>query len=98
MLVVADVLPDYRLIPTDGGNAVAPRPKAQAHKVAAAFTLHPGKMNGALTLDETNHLRYGIFGRNRDQHVHVVDHQMSFQHHAFLLGGSLPEHLAQIGT
>jgi hypothetical protein len=54
-LLVADVLPDYRLILTDGGNEIAPRPKAQAHKVAA-FTLHPGKMKGALTLDEANPL------------------------------------------
>ncbi len=34
---------------------------------------------------EPDHLGYGVLGRNRDTHVHMVGHQMAFEDLALLL-------------
>jgi hypothetical protein len=46
-------------------------------------------VDGALSLDETNHLRHRIFPRDRDQHVHVIRLQMALLDPAFLLRSQL---------
>ncbi len=52
--------------------------------------------DGALTFDEANDLGDRILGRNGDQHVNMVYHEMPFQYFALLLSGKGPKHLPQM--
>ena len=41
--------------------------------------------NRAFALDEADHLGNRVFRRDRDQHVHMIGHQMAFLDPAFRL-------------
>src|SRR5262249_10295972 len=56
------------------------------------------QVDGALPLDEPDHLRYRILRWNRHQHVHMVRHQVAFFHLALLLRGQSPKHLSKVPT
>ena len=53
-------------------------------------------MDRTLALDKPDHLRDRIFRWNRDHHVNVIRHQMTFLDSAFLLQRQLTEHLAEM--
>ena len=53
-------------------------------------------MNRTLTFDESDHLRHGVLGGNRDQHVHMIGQQMPLLNPAFLLPGQLSKHFPQM--
>jgi hypothetical protein len=53
-------------------------------------------MDRALSLDESNHLRNRILGRDREQDVNVVSQQMTFQNPALLLLCQPAYHLPQM--
>ena len=55
-------------------------------------------MNSALPLDKTDHLRYKIFGRNRDQHVHTIYYEFPFLYFTLFLLGQLFDHQSQFLT
>lgn len=67
-----------------------------SHEIPLALPIYPSQVDCALSLDKPNYLRYRIFGRNRDQHVYVIWHQMAFLNSAFLLLRQLSEYLAQV--
>src|ERR1700722_5800220 len=52
------------------------RPEALSNEVALVFPVSPCQVYRALSLDEANHLRNGVFRRDRDHHVHMIGHQM----------------------
>jgi hypothetical protein len=56
----------------------------------------PCNVDGTFALDETNHLRHAILGRDADQHVHMVHHKVAFYYLTLPLHGELSEHLAQM--
>jgi len=66
------------------------------HEVFLAIPIHPRHVDRTLGFDETDHLTDRVLGRNRDQHVHMVRHQMPFFNLALLLLGQTPEYLAQV--
>jgi hypothetical protein len=72
--------------------------KMLAREILFVLTVGPCQMNGTLALDEAHHLRHRILGRNGKQHMHMVRHQMAFQHPALLLLGQTAEDLAQMLT
>ena len=65
-------------------------------EVTSAACERPGDVNGALALQEPDHLRYRVFRRYRDQHVHVVGEQVAFLDAALLLLGELSEHRPKV--
>jgi hypothetical protein len=64
-------------------------------KISLSPSVYSRQMDGALALDEPNHLRHRILRWDRDQHVHVIRQQISFHDPAFLLLGQFPKDLAQ---
>ena len=68
------------------------------HEIAFALSINPRHVDRALALDETYHLRHRVFRRDRQQHVHVIGHQMPFLDLRFLLKRKLAEHFAQMPT
>ena len=66
------------------------------HEVAFALAVNPSEMDRALALDEPNDLRDRVFGRDRDHHVDVIDHQMPLQDFTFLLPRQPLEYFAQM--
>ena len=53
-------------------------------------------MNRAFSFDIANYLRHRILRRDRNQHMHVVPHQMSLLDPALFMRGKLAEHFPQI--
>src|SRR5712691_21876 len=53
-------------------------------------------MNRALSLDEPDHLRHRVLRRYRDEHVHVIGHQMPLLYPAFPLLGQPSENLPKV--
>src|SRR5215469_682208 len=96
LLLVADVRPYRLLIPTDRVDEVPPGPEVLSHEVALPFPVNPGEMDRALTLDEPDHLRHRVLRWDRDQHMHMIGHQVPFLDLRLLLRGRLVEHLAEM--
>src|SRR5947208_11481411 len=92
----AVVLPDRRLVPSDGGDEVSPGPEVLSYEVAPALTMDPSQMNRALALDVSDDLRHRIFWWDRDHHVDVIDQQMPLLDPTFFLPGQLLEHFAEV--
>ena len=69
-------------------------------KVLLSSRKVPGDRYRALALHESDHLGYRILGRDRDQHVDVVRHQVSFHDLALMLSRQIvedcPEVFAQV--
>ncbi len=77
-------------------DTISPRPEVLTNEILLALSVDSRKVNRTLALDESHHFRYCILGWNRDHHVHVVRHQMTFLNPALLLFGEAPEYLAQV--
>src|SRR5262245_20795822 len=96
LLLVADVGPYRRLIPADRVDEVPPGPEMLPDEVAPPFPVNTGEVDGAFALDEPDHLRHRILRWNRDQHVHMIGHQVPFLDLRLLLLGQLAEHLTEV--
>ena len=55
------------------------------YKVPLSLTIEPGQMYCALSLDIPDHLGHRVFWGDRDQHVHVIGHQMTLFYSALFL-------------
>ena len=55
-----------------------------------------GYVNRRLSFYKANYLRARILWRYRDQHMHMICHNMTLQYFALLAPGKLPEHCAQM--
>ena len=53
-------------------------PKMLPNEIAFALSIDPGQVDRALSLDIPDDLRHRIFRRYRQQHGHVIGHQMPF--------------------
>jgi hypothetical protein len=49
-----------------------------------------------LSLQKSDYMRNGVFGRDRDQHVHIVWHQAPFLYPATFLQASPDEQITQL--
>jgi hypothetical protein len=94
--LLADILPNYVFIPSHRGHEEASRPEMLSRGITTVLAIVPGQMDRALPFDVTNHLGHGVFGRYRNQHMHVVRLQVSFENLALLLGGKPPENFAKM--
>jgi hypothetical protein len=80
-LLVLDVFPNYGFVTPHSGDEKPPSPEALANEISLPFSIHTGDVDGALPLNEAHRL----FGRDRDQHVHMVRLQMTLLDPTFLL-------------
>ena len=67
-----------------------------ANVILFSFPVCPRQVHRTLALDVPNHLRHCVFGRYRDQYVHIVRHQMPFLDLAFTLLRQIAEDLTQM--
>src|SRR6267154_1746107 len=96
LLLVSDVLPYHRFVPTYGRDEVPSRPKVLPYKIAFLLSVYTGQMDRTFTLDEPDHLRNRVFWRNRNHHVNVIRHQMTFFDPAFLLLCQLAKYIPEV--
>src|SRR5215470_17848656 len=95
-LLLLDVRPDHSLISSDRRHKVPSCPKVLSYKAPFALSIDSRQVDRTLPFYEPDHLRHRVFGRDRDQHMHVIAHQMSLLNPALLLFCQSPEHFPQI--
>src|SRR5580704_2667811 len=64
LLLVLDVLPYRRFVPTHGRDEVPSGPEMLSHEVALPLPVRPGQVDCALALDKADHLRNRVFRRD----------------------------------
>lgn len=96
--LIADVGADGVLVPADRVHEEPAGPEVLTHEVALALSIDSTRVDRALALDEPHDLRHRVFRRDRQQHVHMVGHQMPFLDLRFLLERELPEHFPKMPT
>jgi hypothetical protein len=96
LLLVPNVVPYDLFIPTNRRYEIPSRPEALTDKIPPVFPIHTRQVYGALSLDEADHLRNGVLGRDRDHHVNVIGHQMSLLDPALLLLSQPTEYLSKV--
>ena len=64
--------------------------------ISTLTKIRPRYVNRALPLQVADHLRHRILRRDRNQHVHVVRLQMTFQYPALTLTRQLAQNFTQM--
>jgi hypothetical protein len=67
-----------------------------SHEVALPLSIRPGQVDRTLALDKTDHLRNRVLRWDRDHHVNMIRHEVTFFDPALLLQGQLAEHLSEM--
>ncbi len=98
LLLIADVGAGRVLVEPDRVRENAAGPKVLPGKIASALSIDPGHMDRAFALDETDHSRHRVFGRDQKQHVDMTGRQMPFLNLRVLLKRELAEYLAQMSA
>jgi hypothetical protein len=94
-ILLADVLADLLQLEPYRGHSVAACPEVFSGEIPL-LAGKPGNGNRTLAFQETDHGGDRVFGRDRDAHVHVVWHQVSFHDLALLLLCQRVEHWTQL--
>ena len=95
-LLVANVGADRLLVPPDRVDEETSGPKVLSDEIAFALSINPSHVDRALALDVPDDLRHRMFRRDRQQHVHVIGHQVPFFDLRLLLERKPAENLAQM--
>jgi hypothetical protein len=96
LLLIPNVLANHCFIPPNCRNKIPSRQKTLPNEISPLLSINSCQMNRAFPLDIPNHLRDRVFWWNRDHHVYVIRHQMTFFDPTFFLLRQAPKHLAQI--
>src|SRR6202051_2493078 len=84
--LLADVLADLLQFKADRGGGVTAGPEMFAREIPL-LTAQPGNGDCTLPLHKSHHGSHRVLGGNRDTHMHMVRHQMSFNNLTLLLPG-----------
>jgi len=95
LFLSSDVVANDTLVATHCRYEVPSSPETLAADVPLVPKA-PRDLDRALALYEPNDLRDRKLGRDRDQHVHVVRHQMPFFYRALSLPSQIPKHFAKV--
>ena len=95
--LLADVLADLLQFKADRGDSVTAGPEMFAREIPL-LTAQSGNRNCTLPLQKSDHRSYWVLGGNRDAHMHMVRHQVSFDNLTFLLPGQRMENRSQMLT
>ena len=97
-LLVPDVSADRLLVPAHRRNEIAARPELVSGEVLrfSLEILRDPNRAFSLALDEADHLGDRVFWWDRNQHVHMIGHQMALLNPAFPPSGQVVEHDAKL--
>ena len=98
LLLATDVVSDLGLVAAYRRDKVPPRPKVLAHEVPPALGVCARDVDRALALEVPDHLRDRVLRRDRDQHMHMIQHQMPLFDPALLVLSERPKHLPQVAA
>ena len=93
----ADVLADLLQFEADRRDSVTAGPQMFAREIPL-LPAQPGNSNCALPLQKSDHRSYRVLGGNRDAHMHMIRHQVSFDNLTLLLPGQRMEDRSQMTT
>ena len=93
--MVLDIGPDGFLVPPNRRDEIAPSPEFVSRKIARFALDVLRNPDRTLAFHEPDHLRHGVFRRNRNQHVDVIGHQMPFFDPALAPPRQFVEHVAK---
>ena len=79
-------------------NSVFESAKHCETEVFFVFIVHVGQVNRALVLDVFYHMRYCVLRGNRNQHVHMILHQMFLFDPTLPLLSQFAEHFPEVAT
>src|SRR5215510_196985 len=96
-LLVANVAANLFFVEPNGRDRITSSPEMLSSEVPF-FALHSSNGDRALALDKSNHRSDRMFGRDRDTHMHMIQHQMSFNELALFLLRQFMEDLAEMFT
>src|SRR4030095_3121149 len=96
-ILLADVCANLLQFEPDGRNRVTAGPEMLAREVALLAT-QPGDSDCALPFQKPDHRRNWMFGGNRDAHVHMVRHKVTFNDLTLLLPSQRVEDCTQLST
>ncbi|GHU19870.1 hypothetical protein FACS189475_07830 [Betaproteobacteria bacterium] len=82
LFLLPDVAPNHLFVTSYRGNEIPSRPKMLPDEITFALPEYARNMDCTLALDVPDHLRHCVLWRYRNQHMNMVDHQVSFQNHA----------------
>ena len=77
-LLMANIIPNHRLISTHRRNKIPAHLKMLTHEITLPFTVSPCNMDRALALDVTHHTRHCVLRRYRNQHMNMVPRVRQF--------------------
>jgi len=95
-LLLPDVLGDRRLVQADGGHVVALRPELPVAELVLEVGVPVEYHQRALPLQAAHDARDAVLRRDRQQHVHVVGHQVPLDYLDPLVLAQLPEDLPYV--
>ena len=96
-VLVVNVTKNLFFVESNRRDRVSTRPELLSAKVPL-FALQSGDGDRALPLEESNHRGDRMLGRNRDAHMHMIWHQMTFNDLALFLLRQFMEDLAEMFT
>ena len=94
--LLPDVLGDRRLVQPDGRHVVALRPELPVAELVLQARVPVEYHQRALALQVSHHARHAVLRGYRDQHVHVVGHQVPLYYLDALVLAELPEYLPYV--
>ena len=95
-LLLPDILRDRRLVQADGGHVVALRPELPVAELVLEVGVPVEYHQRALPLQVAHDARDAVLRRDRQQHVHVVGHQVPLDYLDALVLAELPEYLPYV--
>src|SRR5206468_2370756 len=96
-LLLADVLADLLQFEADRGDSVTAGPDMFAREIPL-LAAQPGNGDCTFPLQKSDHGSYRVLGGNRDAHMHMVRHQVSFDNLTLLLTGQRMENRPKMLT
>ena len=97
LLLLPYVLRYRRLVQADGRHVVAGRPELPVAELVLHVRVPVEDHQRALALQVAHHAGHAVLRRYREQHVHVVGHQVPLDYLYPLVLAELPEDLPKVG-
>ena len=95
-LLLPDVLSNYAFIQSSQSDKITPRLNVFSGKILRPALAFPRNRKSTLPFDETDHVRYRVFGPDAQTHVDIICHHMAFNNFTALLFCQFTEHPSQV--
>jgi len=76
-LLLPDVLSNYAFIQSSQSDKITPRLNVFSGKILRPALAFPRNRKSTLPFDETDHVRYRVFGPDAQTHVDIICHHMA---------------------